>query len=177
MQNLGVDVHQVREAVQKHLLPGSSHPREMVPNGVMLTLLDRAASESRLMGNPFISTEHLLVGLASLHDTPALILRKFGVTPDTVRNTIQAMFSEQDPIIQQPLKHEKLVDALVAAAVEWANADAAVSCEIGGMECDVIPKGSPADQAVERLVAAESALHALCRKLAEKGTSCDTKSS
>lgn len=53
-----------------------------------MTLADRAASE---LGNGFIGTEHLLLGLVADERAPAArVLRSLGITEATIREALQA---------------------------------------------------------------------------------------
>ncbi|MGH3932875.1 MAG: Clp protease N-terminal domain-containing protein, partial [Pseudonocardiaceae bacterium] len=56
-----------------------------------VTALGHAQSLATELGDSYISTEHLLVGLASLRDPTGQLLRRHGATPDALREAFQSV--------------------------------------------------------------------------------------
>ncbi|MGQ0776041.1 MAG: ATP-dependent chaperone ClpB [Pseudonocardiales bacterium] len=55
------------------------------------TALHHAQNLATEMGDSYVSTEHLLVGLASLSDSTGQLLRRHGATPDALREAFQSV--------------------------------------------------------------------------------------
>ena len=144
LRELGLEVTRVQAMVER--LSGGQGTRtpfsktELSPS--TKRILEYAVEEARRMGQHYISTEHLLLGLARQNEGLAIdVLRKFGISAEQIRRQTRRMLKEspvsaaesstpqqQQPRRQQQAKKEKsktpLVDQLAtdltALAQEYA---------------------------------------------------------
>ncbi len=141
LRELGLEVTRVQAMVER--LSGGQGTRtpftktELSPS--TKRILEYAVEEARRMGQHYISTEHLLLGLARQNEGLALdVLRKFGISAEQIRRQTRRMLKESpvaatessSPQVprRQPAKKEKsktpLVDQLAtdltALAQEYA---------------------------------------------------------
>jgi len=144
LRELGLEVGRVQAMVER--LSGGQGTRtpftktELSPS--TKRILEYAVEEARRMGQHYISTEHLLLGLARQNEGLAIdVLRKFGISAEQIRRQTRRMLKEspvasaesstpqqQQPRRPQPAKKEKsktpLVDQLAtdltALAQEYA---------------------------------------------------------
>ena len=144
LRELGLEVTRVQAMVER--LSGGQGTRtpfsktELSPS--TKRILEYAVEEARRMGQHYISTEHLLLGLARQNEGLAIdVLRKFGISAEQIRRQTRRMLKEspvstaessnpqqQQPRRQPPAKKEKsktpLVDQLAtdltALAQEYA---------------------------------------------------------
>ena len=144
LRDLGLEVTRVQAMVER--LSGGQSTRtpftktELSPS--TKRILEYAVEEARRMGQHYISTEHLLLGLARQNEGLAIdVLRKFGISAEQIRRQTRHMLKEspvsaaesptpqqQQPRRQPPAKKEKsktpLVDQLAtdltALAQEYA---------------------------------------------------------
>ncbi len=141
LRELGLEVTRVQAMVER--LSGGQGTRtpftktELSPS--TKRVLEYAVEEARRMGQHYISTEHLLLGLARQNEGLAIdVLRKFGISAEQIRRQTRRMLKESPvssqetgsstPTRRQPNKKEKsktpLVDQLAtdltALAQEYA---------------------------------------------------------
>ncbi len=141
LRELGLEVTRVQAMVER--LSGGQGTRtpftktELSPS--TKRVLEYAVEEARRMGQHYISTEHLLLGLARQNEGLAIdVLRKFGISAEQIRRQTRRMLKESPvssqetgsstPTRRQPSKKEKsktpLVDQLAtdltALAQEYA---------------------------------------------------------
>jgi ATP-dependent Clp protease ATP-binding subunit ClpC len=142
LRELGLEVGRVQAMVER--LSSAPETRtvftktELSPS--TKRILEYAVEEARRMGQHYISTEHLLLGLARQNEGLAIdVLRKFGISAEQIRRQTRRMLKESPGTTteaqsstparrQQPTKKEKsktpLVDQLAtdltALAQEYA---------------------------------------------------------
>ncbi|MCP4363281.1 MAG: ATP-dependent Clp protease ATP-binding subunit [Chloroflexi bacterium] len=97
LRELGLDAARVQAMVERLSGgPGTRTPFtkiELSPS--TKRLLELAVEEARRMGQHYISTEHLLLGLARQNEGLALdVLRKFGISPEQIRRQTRRMLKE-----------------------------------------------------------------------------------
>jgi len=97
LRELGLDAARVQAMVERLSGgPGTRTPFtkiELSPS--TKRLLELAVEEARRMGQHYISTEHLLLGLARQNGGLALdVLRKFGISPEQIRRQTRRMLKE-----------------------------------------------------------------------------------
>ena len=96
LRDVGLEVNRVQAMVERMVGTGSRTPFtkiELAPT--TKRVLELAVEEARRMGQHYISTEHLLLGLARQNDgTVAEILKKFGVTTEQIRRQTRRMLKE-----------------------------------------------------------------------------------
>ncbi|RMG89979.1 MAG: ATP-dependent Clp protease ATP-binding subunit [Chloroflexi bacterium] len=97
LRELGLDVARVQAVVEK--LAGGTGTRtpftkiELSPS--TKRVLELAVEEARRMGQHYISTEHLLLGLARQNEGLAIdVLRTFGISPEQIRRQTKRMLRE-----------------------------------------------------------------------------------
>ena len=88
----------VRDAVEEAMPPGGEKaPRGHIafrPEGKQAIEQARRASDD--LGHDWVGTEHLLLGLIRVEESPAAgILRSLGFTPDELRGTVTAKIAER----------------------------------------------------------------------------------
>jgi ATP-dependent Clp protease ATP-binding subunit ClpC len=97
LRELGLDAARVQAMVERLSGgPGSRTPftkTELSPS--TKRVLELAVEEARRMGQHYISTEHLLLGLARQNEGLAIdVLRKFGISPEQIRRQTRRMLKE-----------------------------------------------------------------------------------
>lgn len=97
LRELGLDAARVQAMVERLSGgPGTRTPFtkiELSPS--TKRVLELAVEEARRMGQHYISTEHLLLGLTRQNDGMALeVLRKFGISPEQIRRQTRRMLKE-----------------------------------------------------------------------------------
>ena len=97
LRELGLDVVRVQAMVERL----SSNPTTRTPfTKIELSpstkrLLELAVEEARRMGQHYISTEHLLLGMARQNEGVAIdVLRKFGISAEQIRRQTKRMLQE-----------------------------------------------------------------------------------
>lgn len=90
LQMLGVDLDRVRAEVEKRVGRGSESVREVAPTPrAKKVLMELAPEEARSMGQGYIGTEHLLLGLIREGEgVAAQVLAGMGVEADKVRAVV-----------------------------------------------------------------------------------------
>ncbi|MDQ3227964.1 MAG: ATP-dependent chaperone ClpB [Chloroflexota bacterium] len=87
LRKLGVDLAAVGRDVTAELngLPKLSYAAQPSPSSSLRKTLQRAEDEAKRMGDEYVSTEHLLLGMVDALDSGAAkLLARFGVTKDRV---------------------------------------------------------------------------------------------
>ena len=97
LRELGLDVNRVQAMVERlSSSPGTKTPFtkvELSPS--TKRILELAVEEARTLGKHYISTEHLLLGLARQNEGVAIdVLRKFGISAEQIRRQTKRMLSE-----------------------------------------------------------------------------------
>jgi ATP-dependent Clp protease ATP-binding subunit ClpC len=97
LRELGLDVNRVQAMVERlSSSPGVKTPFtkvELSPS--TKRILELAVEEARSLGKHYISTEHLLLGLARQNEGMAIdVLRKFGISAEQIRRQTKRMLSE-----------------------------------------------------------------------------------
>ncbi len=97
LRELGLDVNRVQAMVERlSSSPGAKTPFtkvELSPS--TKRILELAVEEARTLGKHYISTEHLLLGLARQNEGMAVdVLRKFGISPEQIRRQTKRTLSE-----------------------------------------------------------------------------------
>jgi len=97
LRELGLDIARVQAMVERL----SSNPTTRTPfTKIELSpstkrLLELAVEEARRMGQHYISTEHLLLGMARQNEGVAIdVLRKFGISAEQIRRQTKRMLKE-----------------------------------------------------------------------------------
>jgi len=97
LRELGLDVVRVQAMVER--LAGGPSTRtpftktELSPS--TKRVLELAVEEARRMGQHYISTEHLLLGMARQNEGMAIdVLRKFGISPEQIRRQTRRLLRE-----------------------------------------------------------------------------------
>ncbi|MCB0035001.1 MAG: NDP-hexose 4-ketoreductase, partial [Anaerolineales bacterium] len=96
LRDLGLEVGRVQAMVERLIGTGTRTPFtkiELAPT--TKRVLELAVEEARRMGQHYISTEHLLLGLARQNDgAVADILKKFGISTEQIRRQTRRMLKE-----------------------------------------------------------------------------------
>lgn len=96
LRDVGLEVGRVQAMVERMVGTGTRTPFtkiELAPT--TKRVLELAVEEARRMGQHYISTEHLLLGLARQNDGTVIdILKKFGVTTEQIRRQTRRMLKE-----------------------------------------------------------------------------------
>jgi len=127
LRKLGLDMRRLKLVVERSV----GHGRRSAGGQLTLSprtkrVIELAVDEARRMGNNYIGTEHLLLGLVREQGGVAVeILRSLGVSPEQVRQQIQKAIAEQAPAPrrQQGKKSETpLLDELAIDLTALAEA-------------------------------------------------------
>jgi ATP-dependent Clp protease ATP-binding subunit ClpB len=99
LQAVGVDPMTIRAEVQRVIdrLPAASGSSVGAPSGsrALLGVLSAAEREARDRSDEYVSTEHLLIGLAENGGEVADLLKQRGVTPAALRDALQSVRGSQ----------------------------------------------------------------------------------
>lgn len=100
LRELGLDLPQVQEMVERLSGPSQSpKPTKIELTSSTERTLELAIDESRRMGQPYISTEHILLGLLRHNEGLAIdVLNKLGVTPEQIRRQTRHILLENPPL-------------------------------------------------------------------------------
>ena len=104
LQKLGLQVPLLRQRAEAALgkyarVEGGAEPRLARD---LNKALDDAESEARALGDEYVSTEHLLLGLAAEKDEVGRLLRDAGATPDAVRQALESVRGSHRVTDQSP---------------------------------------------------------------------------
>ncbi|MGH3937206.1 MAG: ATP-dependent chaperone ClpB [Pseudonocardiaceae bacterium] len=95
LATVGADAAAVRAELKEltQRLPSATGSTVAAPqlDRQAVTALGHAQSLATELGDSYVSTEHLLVGLASLSDPTGQLLRRHGATPDALREAFQSV--------------------------------------------------------------------------------------
>lgn len=96
LRDVGLEVGRVQAMVERMVGTGTRTPFTKIELATTTKrVLELAVEEARRMGQHYISTEHLLLGLARQNDgTVVDILKKFGVTTEQIRRQTRRMLKE-----------------------------------------------------------------------------------
>jgi ATP-dependent Clp protease ATP-binding subunit ClpC len=101
LESLGVTLTKVRLEVERVIGRGSKRSAsEVAFTPRCRRLLDRAVAEARQLGQQYVDTEHLLLGLIQDADGLAVsILKSLGVERSNIRTIVLQRISETEPIL------------------------------------------------------------------------------
>ncbi len=86
LRELGLETTRITEIVKRLSQPGEEETENIDLSPGTQEVLQYAIEEAEKLGNSYVSTEHLLLGLVRYTDGIALnVLRKLGVTPEQIR--------------------------------------------------------------------------------------------
>lgn len=115
MIRLGVGLDSVRKEVQARLQPGEGGPlRDLQLTPVAKKVIDFAYEEANRLGDNYIGTEHLLLGL--LHPEAGIaaeVLTELGVTPEGVRERLEKIKIESKLLSEKPADELLTLDEAV----------------------------------------------------------------
>jgi ATP-dependent Clp protease ATP-binding subunit ClpC len=95
LRELGLEAPRVEEIVGKLTRPGQYEGGKIDLSPGTQQVLQYAFEEAQEMGNSYVSTEHLLLGLVRYGDGIALnVLRKLGVSPEQIRRQTRRVLQE-----------------------------------------------------------------------------------
>lgn len=102
LRDLGLEAPRVQAMVERLSGVGTRTPFSKVElSPGTKRILELAVDEARRMGQHYISTEHLLLGLARHNEGLAIdVLKRFGVTPDQIRRQTRRLLKE-NPVATQ----------------------------------------------------------------------------
>ncbi|HSH02254.1 MAG TPA: ATP-dependent Clp protease ATP-binding subunit [Anaerolineae bacterium] len=110
LRELGLEIERVQAMIER--LAGGKGVNtpftkiELAPT--TKRLIEYAFDEARHMGQHYVSTEHLLLGLARQTDGVAIdVLKKFGVSPDQIRNQTRQMLKESPSTVTESKKSRR----------------------------------------------------------------------
>jgi len=104
LRRLGVDLKKLRLEVERRIGTGDNIllSGDMPFSPRAKRVLEYAVEESHQLGQNFVGTEHLLLGLMREEQGEAAkILEEIGVTAETVRNEVTGMLSGNEPVYGQ----------------------------------------------------------------------------
>ncbi|TAK11763.1 MAG: ATP-dependent Clp protease ATP-binding subunit [Anaerolineae bacterium] len=95
LRELGLEAPRVEEIVEKLTRPGQYEGGKIDLSPGTQQVLQYAFEEAQELGNSYVSTEHLLLGLVRYGDGIALnVLRKLGVSPEQIRRQTRRVLQE-----------------------------------------------------------------------------------
>lgn len=95
LRELGLETSRVEEIVQRLTGTGQYEGGKIDLSPGTQQVLEYAFDEAKRLGNHYISTEHLLLGLVHYGEGIALnVLRKLGVTPEQIRRQTRRVLQE-----------------------------------------------------------------------------------
>ena len=102
---LGIQADQVREMVEQTIGRGENEVKEIVPTARVKKVIELSVEEARRMGNSYVGTEHILLGLIREGEgMAAQILAAFGVDEDKMLHLVAQLLGGNGsaPQGQQP---------------------------------------------------------------------------
>ena len=104
LRKLGLQIPAIRQRTEQALgryarVEGGLEPRV---SRDLSRALDEAESQARSLGDEFVSTEHLLLGLAGKKDDAGQVLRDAGATPEAVRQALESVRGSHRVTDQSP---------------------------------------------------------------------------
>ncbi len=95
LRELGLEAERVEEIVERLTGAGQHESGKIDLSPGTQQVLEYAFEEARRLGNHYVSTEHLLLGLVRYGEGIALnVLRKLGVTPEQIRRQTRRILQE-----------------------------------------------------------------------------------
>jgi ATP-dependent Clp protease ATP-binding subunit ClpC len=95
LRELGLEADRVEEIVERLTGAGQHESGKIDLSPGTQQVLEYAFEEARRLGNHYVSTEHLLLGLVRYGEGIALnVLRKLGVTPEQIRRQTRRVLQE-----------------------------------------------------------------------------------
>jgi len=95
LRELGLEVKRVEEIVERLTGTGQYEGGKIDLSPGTQQVLEYAFEEAKRLGNHYVSTEHLLLGLVRYGDGIALnVLRKLGVSPEQIRRQTRRVLQE-----------------------------------------------------------------------------------
>jgi len=97
LRELGLEASRVEEIVQRLTGTGQYEGGKIDLSPGTQQVLEYAFDEAKRLGNHYVSTEHLLLGLVRYGEGIALnVLRKLGVTPEQIRRQTRRVLQESN---------------------------------------------------------------------------------
>src|SRR5258706_1885514 len=98
LARLGVQVDSVRASIDAALGKNEMLIGQVIPTSRVKKVIELAFSQAQAMGDPFVDTEHLLLGvLIEGEGITAHLLRDLGASLDTVSTAITTLRSDHPP--------------------------------------------------------------------------------
>jgi ATP-dependent Clp protease ATP-binding subunit ClpC len=95
LRELGLEVPRVEEMVERLSRPGDKTSGKIDLSPGTQQVLQYAFDEAKKLGNSYVSTEHLLLGLVDYTEGVALsVLRKLGISPEQIRRQTRRVLQE-----------------------------------------------------------------------------------
>jgi len=161
LQEIGVGVEDVYEAIEDSIEPGSSDKSldgkiPMTPRVKKVLVL--AEKESKKLGHTYVGTEHILLGLIKEGDgIAALTLKKFGADYDEV---LEQILKELDPTHKQ----EELVSAGSEKTQKESSKKKGKALATYGKDLTELAEKNELDPVVGREVEVDRIVQILCRR-------------
>jgi ATP-dependent Clp protease ATP-binding subunit ClpC len=161
LQEIGVGVEDVYEAIEDSIEPGSLNKSldgkiPMTPRVKKVLVL--AEKESKKMGHTYVGTEHILLGLIKEGDgIAALTLKKFGADYEEV---LEQILKELDP----NHKPEELVSAGGEKPQKESSKKKGKSLAIYGKDLTDLAQNNELDPVVGREAEVDRIVQILCRR-------------
>lgn len=161
LQEIGVGVEDVYEAIEDSIEPGSSDKSldgkiPMTPRVKKVLVL--AEKESKKLGHTYVGTEHILLGLIKEGDgIAALTLKKFGADYDEV---LEQILKELDPTHKQ----EELVSAGSEKPQKESSKKKGKALATYGKDLTELAEKNELDPVVGREVEVDRIVQILCRR-------------
>ena len=107
LRELGLEADRVEEIVERLTGAGQHETGKIDLSPGTQQVLEFAFEEARRLGNHYVSTEHLLLGLVRYGEGIALnVLRKLGVTPEQIRRQTRRILQESGAPRRSGTKHQ-----------------------------------------------------------------------
>ena len=95
LHDLGLDLRRVEAQVADLAISPAAPGRQFDLSSGAKKLLELAVDEARNLGNPYIGTEHLILGLTRLQEDAALdVLRQLDISLDEIRRQTMKIIGE-----------------------------------------------------------------------------------
>ena len=109
LSNVGIDLETLRERIEEIMPPGEGFATPQLPMTARVkTVLSLAFEEARVLGFPYVDTEHILLGLLREGEGVAInVLRSFGVEPERIREQVIAQLKSQGEASERETRRPK----------------------------------------------------------------------
>ena len=109
LANVGIDLETLRERIEEIMPPGEGFATPQLPMTARVkTVLSLAFEEARVLGFPYVDTEHILLGLLREGEGVAInVLRSFGVEPERIREQVIAQLKSQGEASERETRRPK----------------------------------------------------------------------